>query len=238
MILSAPVITARTPDGPNRPPYSMRHADLGIFKHKLLYCWIFTKLTAIMAPFNVIILAFLQWVCSPIRAAAVPTSCALSLPHVSLPNPPPGSTVRLVLQGTGTQNYSCSNAVPTSRGAVASLSDITCFKCPQHYGGENALRGGERVEIGRHYFTHDLVPTFDIVRPEAPFIFFATKAANVSSPENPYAIDWLYLVPKLMKPNNGGIRAVYRVKTIGGLPDVPCIGNQEVPYVAEYWFFS
>jgi hypothetical protein len=70
-------------------------------------------------------------------------------------------------------------------------------------------------------------------------VFFATKAASVPSPSgsSARAVDWLYLTPDPVAPNNGGVRAVYRVSTVGGVPDVPCIGSQEVPYTADYWFF-
>jgi hypothetical protein len=192
-----------------------------------------------MFDYSLFVLVLLRWIGVPVSATAAPDPCSSALPRSGLPSPPPGSTTHLVVRGIGTQNYSCTSAGPSSHGAVASLLDITCLRCPQQCAGEGASAKHDGLYIGRHYFTQHLVPVFDMAEMETPFVFFATKAANVSSPSgsSSRAVDWLYLTPDPVAPNNGGVRAVYRVSTVGGLPDVPCIGNQEVPYMADYWFF-
>jgi hypothetical protein len=73
--------------------------------------------------------------------------------------------------------------------------------------------------------------SYALIKAETPFTFFATKAASVPSPGSlsSGAIDWLYLMPNSAAPNSG----------VGGFPELPCTGSQEVPYMADYWgFFS
>jgi hypothetical protein len=193
-----------------------------------------------MIAHHLFVFVLLRWLCTPASATPAPAPCAAAVPHSDLPSPPPGSTARLVVRGTGTQNYSCTNAVPSGQGAVASLLDITCLRCPRQCVEEDGVaRHDGAAYIGRHYFTQHLVPVFDMTEVETPFAFFATKAANVASPDGPgaRAIDWLYLTPDSAAPNNGGVRAVYRVSTAGGLPELPCTGSQQVSYTADYWFF-
>jgi hypothetical protein len=189
---------------------------------------------------NLIVIVVLRWLCVPTTAVPTAAVCAASLPQSDLPRPPPGTTAKLVVRGVGTQNYTCTNSVPSSRGAVAALFDITYSQCPQQYSNGDATAKPLFPSVaGRHYFTQDLVPTFDIATAHMSFLFSATKAANVSSPDHSAvrSIDWLYLIPSAKAPNPGGVQAVYRVKTVGGVPTSPCTCDQEVPYTAEYWFF-
>jgi len=87
----------------------------------------------------------------------------------------------------------------------------------------------------------DLVPTFDVGgSAQLPFTFSATKAAAVpaSGSNSVRTVDWLDLLPNNGAPNMGAIRAAYSVRTTGGLPVSPCVGEQQVAYTAEYWFFG
>jgi hypothetical protein len=194
-----------------------------------------------MVAYKFLTLILLHMLCVPISATPARAPCVEALPYSDLPSPPPGSIARLIVRGIGTQNYSCINAAPVSQGAEALLLDITCLHCsrPRQSGDKRASDEHDVAEVGRHYFTQQLVPVFDFSKAEIPFTFFATKAASVPSPGSPSsgAIDWLYLTPNSAAPNSGGVRAVYRVSTVGGLPEMPCTGSQEVPYMAEYWFF-
>lgn len=192
-----------------------------------------------MVAFSRLLLVTLRLLCVPVSTASTPESCAASLPESELPRPPLGSTARLIYLGVGTQNYSCASSTPRSSGAVASLLDITSLYCPRQHVTVEAKEKHNLVDAGRHYFTKDLVPTFNITNAWKPFIFSGTKVANVSSPGNHsvHNIDWLYLVPHPLASNEKRVQAVYRVKTMGGVPATPCTGDQEVPYMAEYWFY-
>lgn len=175
----------------------------------------------------------------PSRVVASP-HCTPLLPSSNLPDPPPGSTLKLIALGIGTQNYTCKDSVPTGNGAIASLLDITSLQHTQecaHVSTRGTMKTGE---IGRHYFARDSVPTFDVTKSRPPFTFFGTKSVSVTAPGSPPItdVDWLMLAPNLTLPNNGGIKAAYRVKTKGGVPVTPCSGTQMVPYRAEYWFFG
>lgn len=68
---------------------------------------------------------------------------------------------------------------------------------------------------------------------------------------NTTAVPWLKLnaqtapaVPeKIVSENKGGVIEVYRINTAGGSPPKDCSafpngGHMELPYAAEYWFFS
>jgi hypothetical protein len=125
---------------------------------------------------------------------------------------------------------------------VATLFNVTSRhlspRCATH---REAQEHGLELEIGRHYFTQDLVPTFDVGgSAQLPFTFYAAKAAAVPAPgsNSVRAVDWLYLLPHTGALNLGAIRAAYRVRTTGGLPVSPCVADQQVAYTAEYWFFG
>lgn len=191
----------------------------------MLFHWLFTFL-------------FLRVVCGSPISRSLRTQCYLRLPLSSLPRPAPNTRLKLAALGIGTQNYSCVDSIPVSQGAVASLFDITALQPAQHC--TYALRHPTFVQIGRHFFTGDRVPTFVIANTEHPFSFSATKASSAPAPHSSHVpdVDWLYLTPNLTLPNEGGIQAAYRVKTKGGVPTAPCVASQQVSYIAEYWFYG
>lgn len=178
-------------------------------------------------------------------------TCDLDVPASPLPAPPSTLSLKFVGLGVGTQNYSCvpgeaGPSLTSSRGAVATLFDITDVLCATKTQNVfsidlSSLRKGNR-RLGQHYFTADLVPTFDLNYTHPRAFFSAKKSANVAAPGSGTislpAIDWLYLVADGTKPNSGDVAAAYRVKTMGGVPPSDCAGNITVVYTAEYWFYG
>ncbi|PSN59151.1 hypothetical protein BS50DRAFT_580158 [Corynespora cassiicola Philippines] len=163
--------------------------------------------------------------------------CDLTLPPSSLPSPEAGSTLRFVGLGVGTQNYTCTpGQPPTSRGAVATLLDIAGVLCANQ---PPECTSVESLRLGHHYFTADLVPTFDLIHTRADAFVSAKRSDSAGAPESKDStIDWLRLVADHTKINSGGIATTYRVKTVGGVPPSNCEGETIVPYMAEYWFYG
>lgn len=219
--------------------YIIRSPVLESISSKHIACSIYSQTTAIMVAYSLLLLVALRLLSVSASTSSTPDLCEASLPESALPRPPLNSNARLIYLGIGTQNYSCTGSTPSSRGAVASLIDITSLYCPRQHASGGLVERSRFEEAGHHYFTSALVPTFNITKAWMPFVFSASKAANVSSPGTSIIpkIDWLYLVPDSLAPNSGRVRAVYRIKTVGGVSTTPCIGDQEVPYMAEYWFF-
>ncbi|KAL2870627.1 DUF3455 domain-containing protein [Aspergillus lucknowensis] len=100
---------------------------------------------------------------------------------------------------------------------------------------------GQNLAIGKHYFTNEGVPFFDL-RGFSPDDWIAAKKdSEADAPAKPgYGITgdaaWLKL-----KGVEGGIREVYRVHTAGGDPPATCEGMSEVftvDYSAEYWLYG
>lgn len=180
-------------------------------------------------------------------------ACDLRLPASSLPVPPSNTSLKFVGLGVGTQNYSCApggvGPTPSSRGAVATLYDITDILCDNngHDAWPLAMEDLDTVcewnrRLGWHYFTAGLVPTFDLDRAHPTACFSGKKITSVAAPESEKthtpAIDWLYLVADGTAPNGGDIAAAYRVNTVGGVAPSHCNGIVTVSYTAEYWFYG
>jgi hypothetical protein len=75
------------------------------------------------------------------------------------------------------------------------------------------------------------VPTFDVgSSAQLHFTFSAAKASAAPAPgsNSVRAVDWLYLLPHTGAPNIDASRAACRVRTTGGLPVSPCVGDQQV----------
>ncbi|KAF1983253.1 hypothetical protein K402DRAFT_338646 [Aulographum hederae CBS 113979] len=156
------------------------------------------------------------------RRATVDIS-TISLPTSSLPTPADSLTLKYVLLGVGTQNYTCasstSTTIPVANGALADLFDFSPFLAgptplvtsnmqtvpplalslshtyPQMF---DNLR---LKKIGRHFFAAGGVPTFDLtgVSPRGTKIS-GKKIAGTPAPagacsgtEGEGAVDWLYL---------------------------------------------
>ncbi|KAI9684462.1 MAG: hypothetical protein M1829_002272 [Trizodia sp. TS-e1964] len=181
--------------------------------------------------------------------------------------PPPSSnlTIRAVVLGRGTQNYTCNgyatSAAPLAIGAEASLYDARkLLDTPSLF---NSLPGfsvhleipdeSKRfvakyalTRIGQHYFASDGSPIFDLTVGRENLGFLrAKRVANVPAPAcapkgqgGEGAIDWLFLDDK---GGSQGLSAVYRVETAGGKAPATCDGMPaffEVQYAAQYWFYG
>jgi Protein of unknown function (DUF3455) len=194
------------------------------------------------------------------------TGCPLTpppaLPASTLPGPNSNYTLKSIVLGRGTQNYTCADAssTPVANGARADLFDISC-----PITGKNGVSLVESyipkvlstpwmslegilenrfpaAMAGIHYFRDGTTPKF--VLNDGLFIA-AGKVAGCAAPGsatgNNYgaAVDWLKLARKPTEPS-GGIEEVYRVQTAGGRAPATCskAGDLTVDYAAEYWFFG
>ncbi len=169
------------------------------------------------------------------------TNCPLqpppSLPQSSLPST--SLTLKQVLLGRGTQNYTCatSTSAPVAAGALATLYDMSCLAKKAKTLSQFAtttipnLLGTASTQIesfiadeipsakvGMHFFRDATTPTFMLN--DNTFIF-AGKVGGCAAPStatgnaNGAAVDWVKLVRKPTEPS-GGIEEVYRVETAGG----------------------
>jgi hypothetical protein len=145
--------------------------------------------------------------------------------------------------------------VPTLPGLQLALSTLKndILPPPQNAGTDQAdystnLLGFNR--IGTHFFAADHVPTFSLTGVSPPAALSAAKAADVPAPpgscqgpDGSGAVDWLLLKDNGQGRSSGGLLAVYRVETAGGLPPATCAGVVaggviRVPYAAEYWLYG
>ena len=193
------------------------------------------------------------------------TSCPLD-PAPSLPEsvlPPTSLTLRYVLLGRGTQNYTCTNAnsTPVAAGALATLYDVSCqftdsksrTKFDQKLIPDFLKKFSKPVQdlipskassasVGDHYFRDGTTPMFVL---NDGYFVAAGKVGGCPAPssatgnENGAAVDWLKLARKQGEVN-GGIEEIYRVQTAGGRAPAACstAGPLTVDYVAEYWMYG
>ncbi len=193
------------------------------------------------------------------------SSCPL-VPAASLPESglvPTSLTLRYVVLGKGTQNYTCASAgsAPVSAGAVAALYDISCqvtdpksrsnlvekvipdilndFSKPVQ---ELLPSKSSAPGIGDHFFRDGTTAMFVL---NDGYFIASGRLAGVPAPasaagnENGAAVDWLKLARKTGEVN-GGIEEVFRVHTAGGRAPATCstAGLLTVNYVAEYWMYG
>ena len=186
-----------------------------------------------------------------------------SLPSSSLPPPSTGLTLKHIVLGRGTQNYTCdsSTSAPIAAGAVASLYDISCLTSDPKVRStlsnyivpyllsmpstqiESYL--ASRVpapNVGVHYFRDGTTPFFAVGGGEFAAVGkVAGSAAPTSATgnQNGAAVDWLKLARKPYEAQ-GGIEEVFRVGTAGGRAPANCTaaGTMTVDYVAEYWMYG
>ncbi|KAJ3495204.1 hypothetical protein NLG97_g3559 [Lecanicillium saksenae] len=201
---------------------------------------------------------------STVKAMSGPPKCDLSkavMPTLpGMPSPAPGSQLRQVAVGRGTQNYTCdgkADSKPKAVGAVATLFNVTCMaamypdvtnKVPGmavHFNLDTANRLGPAMlpVSGHHYFTAQGVPFFDLgSEGQLP----CAKNASLNAPstaavgqQGDAAVAWLRLLAT--KDATNGLGEVFRVSTAGGSPPETCkdlSGPFQVEYSAEYWFWS
>lgn len=195
------------------------------------------------------------------------TNCPLNpppaLPPSSLPAIGYGLTLKHILLGRGTQNYTCDTRAssPTAAGALATLYDVSCLAASQDSRSllDNVLLPAlltlpsNQIEsflasnlpaanAGIHYFRDSTTPYFGL---NNGMFIAAGKIADAPAPagargnQNGAAVDWLKLAKKPTEPN-GGLQEVYRVVTAGGRAPAKCDkkGVLTVDYVAQYWMYG
>lgn len=186
-------------------------------------------------------------------ALALPTNTISStstpnIPLNGLPAPDPSLQLKHIALGLGTQNYTCANTstTPLATGALATLYDASLLRSPAHAGlipsfaaVANATNSTFGLQtLGRHWFSAAGTPTFDLG--SAGFLS-AKKIADVVAPEWSVegSVDWLFLGDD-GRGVGWGVQAVYRVETAGGKAPEGCVsvGDVQVPYAAEYWFYG
>lgn len=175
-------------------------------------------------------------------------------------------TLKLVVLGQGTQNYTCvdntANSKPVAAGALATLYDVSCLaaegsailhKMPEYILTKpNLIKTNPLFpKVGTHFFYPDTsTPVFvmneNLVNAKMGK-FVGKKAEGIPAPVTT-AVDWLKLVNKIVtgataapEITSNGYAATYRVYTAGGKPPADCNGRGPsftVPYTAEYWLYN
>ena len=197
----------------------------------------------------------------------------IPLPSSTLADPSPDLKLRHVGLGLGHQNYTCSssdaNVTPQLGGALATLYDATSVlgMATQRFGNVRATNlagkascatdaqdkvGGFLSELGRHYFTAEGVPSFDLYNADGQPYVSSQKLDSVDAPSDACsgrdggkAVGWLQLKDDGTDRNRGGLTMVYRVQTTGGGADAAglCQGKQPGEWVtrdysAYYYFYG
>lgn len=180
-----------------------------------------------------------------------------------LPAPAVGATLKHVVIGRGTQNYTCdttnSTAIPVAIGAVATLYNATCVAAtsasvlatlPNFILQFNLNTDPSRpnpanlLVSGLHYFTASGTPFFDLDTTETKIgTLPCGKNASAPAPADAMkgqggngngAVPWLRLTAK--DGATGNLEEVFRLNTAGGSPPATCDGMPatfEVEYAAE-----
>ncbi|KAI9655655.1 MAG: hypothetical protein M1831_004807 [Alyxoria varia] len=197
----------------------------------------------------------------------------IPLPSSTLAGPSPDLKLRHVVLGLGHQNYTCSSsdasATPELGGALATLYDATSVLgvAIQRFGNVRATKlageascatdaqnkvGGFLPELGKHYFTAEGVPSFDLYNGDGKPYFSAQKLATVDAPSDACkgrdggkAVGWLQLKDDGTDRNRGGLTMAYRVQTVGGAADAKGLCQGKKPgewvtrdYSAYYYFYG
>ncbi|KAL5048746.1 hypothetical protein BDW71DRAFT_17807 [Aspergillus fruticulosus] len=205
-----------------------------------------------------------------LTGCALPDTTTLSSSTLSAPSN--GLSLRAVTLGRGTQNYTCAastaTTTPEAIGATATLFDTSCLVAadanddsqstlhflpdilkPIHLSNMDLFasllsrESGQNLAVGKHYFTADGTPFFDLrgsERYNSDWIA-AKKEDEEDAPAKPgYGITgdvaWLKL-----KAAEGTLNEVYRIHTAGGSAPATCEDMPEeftVDYAAEYWFYG
>ncbi|KAI7185097.1 hypothetical protein D0869_00215 [Hortaea werneckii] len=172
-------------------------------------------------------------------------------------------TLRYVALGVGVQNYTCNGTsyvqTQSSDGALATLYDATAYLASNpsaisslsierleayeasHHCEESSNREPQLPNLGEHFFTSDMVPTFDLFETEPQRKLSAAKIQAVEAPV-PDTVSWLYLVD-CEDGTSEGLEAAYRVETAKGVAPSSCnseeTGSQvAIAYTAQYWFYE
>ncbi|KAL4752075.1 hypothetical protein BDW72DRAFT_78585 [Aspergillus terricola var. indicus] len=200
----------------------------------------------------------------------LPSTTTLSSSTLSTPSS--GLSLKAITLGRGTQNYTCAGSTaitsPEATGATATLFDASCLVVPDANADRQSTlhflpdilktvplgnvdlfasllsrSSGQNIAVGKHYFTADGTPFFDLrgsERYDSDWIA-AKKEDEDDAPAKPgYGITgdvaWLKLTAV-----EGSLKEVYRIHTAGGSAPATCEDMPEeftVDYAAEYWFYG
>ncbi|KAL4977606.1 hypothetical protein BDW66DRAFT_31131 [Aspergillus desertorum] len=205
-----------------------------------------------------------------LTGCVLPDTTTLSSSTLSAPSS--GLSLKAITLGRGTQNYTCAGSTATTTpeaiGATATLFDTSCLVAADAnansqsilhflpdifkpiplsntdlFAGLLARTSSQNLAVGKHYFTAEGTPFFDLrgsERYNSDWIA-ATKEDEEDAPAKPgYGITgdvaWLKL-----KAVEGSLSEVYRIHTAGGSAPATCEDMPEeftVDYAAEYWFYG
>jgi hypothetical protein len=205
-----------------------------------------------------------------LAGCVLPSTATLSSSSLSAPST--GLSLKAITLGRGTQNYTCAGSTaattPEAIGATATLFDTSCLvaadvnadRQPTLHFLPDILKtdplgnldlfasllshsSGQNIAVGKHYFTADGTPFFDLrgsERYNSGWIA-AKKEDEEDAPAKPgYGITgdvaWLKLTAV-----EGSLSEVYRIHTAGGSAPATCEDMPEeftVDYAAEYWFYG
>ncbi|KAL4994695.1 hypothetical protein BDV10DRAFT_146182 [Aspergillus recurvatus] len=205
-----------------------------------------------------------------VTGCALPDATTLSSSTLSAPSS--GLSLKAITLGRGTQNYTCAESTatiaPEAIGATATLFDTSCLVAADASADSRSTlhflpdilkpiplsnvdlfasllsrESGQNLAVGKHYFTADGTPFFDLrgsERYNSDWIA-AKKEGEEDAPAKPgYGITgdvaWLKL-----KEVEGTLSEVYRIHTAGGSAPATCKDMPEeftVDYAAEYWFYG
>jgi hypothetical protein len=172
-----------------------------------------------------------------------------------------GATLRHIVIGRGTQNYTCAtasaDAAPVANGAMASLFDVTCdyslvtdavMARVTAIALDYSIPKGPEISarlIGHHEFTEKGIPLFKLDLGPVSYGYVQAKPDPIksSAPKDAVkgqnkmgSVQWLKL-----NAVEGDYKDVYRVNTAGGMAPKTCQGIQgsfTVEYSAQYFFYA
>ncbi|KKY16023.1 putative malate dehydrogenase [Phaeomoniella chlamydospora] len=148
----------------------------------------------------------------------VPTT---TLPSGASSLPSPTGTYVGSFNGSGTQNYDC--------------TDLASTAAPSSIGADANLTSTASCGTGIHSFDNPTSPRFDM---SSLGNTLASKNTTVASPDGSSNIAWVYLTAV---DSTGDIVQLYRVDTVGGVAPSVC-GNEtgvvRVEYQATYMFYQ
>ncbi|EGX44636.1 hypothetical protein TWF173_005154 [Orbilia oligospora] len=196
----------------------------------------------------------------PSEAFVDPNNSSNTLPGVAQ-----NEQLAKIVLGYGSQNYSCTNGVPTPHGAVATLYDLSCAFMVSPEWADVLTRGAVQMDptaqlagiqmlknmfnaqfiAGVHYFKGDFAtPAFEFVD-KTKFIggvggkIPALLGSDVGKrPLNFGAVPSLKLVAK--QGMGSTFSSIYRLHTAGGVAPKTCdwAGEKQIPYAAQYWVYK
>jgi len=167
----------------------------------------------------------------------------------------------LVTVSRGIQNYTCSNGIFESVGALADLFDASCIltQAGNGNGTEAALLSQTLPILAFNALSfpdallhpdahHEFIdtPGSSVAGAISPKFFLnngtdvvGVKNGSINAPDAARDVTWLQLTAQAGQGDLA--KTVYRINTVGGQPTASCNISGEtisVPYAAMYWFLA